>query len=298
MEVVRTNRRIKTIWRQDGAIHREDGPAVVLTDKTGHVLVSEWYCRGNKHRVGAPAVIGKYNDKHIEEWYQDGVRHREGGPAVTIIWNDRIIHRYYRAGVRHRDAGPAYIEVACGWMTVEKWYCDDRLHRENGPAIRREWNHDGGTAQEWFLRGMLHRVNGPAVIVETQTTSRHGWYQNGALCARDDGVYEWHETRGGYNNEFKEWRRCDRVDYYVWYHKEFDSVTARVMTFDYKKAPTEHTLLYILTFIDGRVLVNWNYTGPTGDPKWPWLYDILPQPIAEEIEPALVIEIPTLCSWV
>ena len=38
------------------------------------------------------------------------------------------------------------------------WYLNDKLHREDGPAI--EFN-DG--TKKWFLNGELHREDGPAI---------------------------------------------------------------------------------------------------------------------------------------
>ncbi|WP_202416724.1 hypothetical protein [Duganella qianjiadongensis] len=59
-----------------------------------------------------------------------------------------------------------------------KWYQDNILHREDGPAI--EWAN--GT-KEWYLRGRLHREDGPAVEYNKGTKT---WYSNGEIH-REDG---------------------------------------------------------------------------------------------------------------
>ena len=51
------------------------------------------------------------------------------------------------------------------------WFLNDKLHREDGPAIE---NSDGSKA--WYLNDNLHREDGPAI--ERADGSKH-WYLNG-----------------------------------------------------------------------------------------------------------------------
>ena len=41
---------------------------------------------------------------------------------------------------------------------MKRWYENDKLHREDGPALE----YDDGT-KIWFLNGKYHRENGPAI---------------------------------------------------------------------------------------------------------------------------------------
>ena len=41
---------------------------------------------------------------------------------------------------------------------AERWYCDGKLHRVDGPAV--VWKY-GATG--WYQHGKLHRLDGPAV---------------------------------------------------------------------------------------------------------------------------------------
>lgn len=61
---------------------------------------------------------------------------------------------------------------------TKKHYCNNQLHRENGPAI--EYEHG---SREWYINGLLHREDGPAI--ETYNDIKE-WYRNGKLH-RDDG---------------------------------------------------------------------------------------------------------------
>jgi hypothetical protein len=54
----------------------------------------------------------------------------------------------------HREDGPA-VECANG---DKYWYLNGNPHREDGPAV--EWN-DGH--KEWYKDGVLHREDGPAI---------------------------------------------------------------------------------------------------------------------------------------
>lgn len=51
------------------------------------------------------------------------------------------------------------------------WYSQDRLHREDGPAIEYINGH-----KEWYKNGFRHREDGPAVIF---IDGQEKWYKNG-----------------------------------------------------------------------------------------------------------------------
>jgi len=53
---------------------------------------------------------------------------------------------------------------------AKEWYLNDKLHREDGPAIE---NPDG--EKQWYLHGNLHREDGPAI--EWPNGSKF-WYLN------------------------------------------------------------------------------------------------------------------------
>jgi hypothetical protein len=54
-----------------------------------------------------------------------------------------------------------------------RWYLNDKLHREDGPAV--EWA-DGD--KEWYLNGQRHREDGPAI--EWANGGKY-WCLNGQL---------------------------------------------------------------------------------------------------------------------
>ena len=56
-----------TRWYKDGALHREDGPAV-----KGPNGFEAWYRNGELHREDGPAVMC---EKWGNGWYLDGVRY-------------------------------------------------------------------------------------------------------------------------------------------------------------------------------------------------------------------------------
>ena len=51
------------------------------------------------------------------------------------------------------------------------YYFNDKLHRENGPAVEY-----GDGTKDWFLNGKRHREDGPAVEWADGTKE---WYLNG-----------------------------------------------------------------------------------------------------------------------
>ena len=62
------------IWRLNGKLHREDGPAIKRVDGT-----KEWYLNDLRHREDGPAI--EWADEH-KHWFLHGLLHREDGPAI------------------------------------------------------------------------------------------------------------------------------------------------------------------------------------------------------------------------
>ncbi len=92
----------------------------------------------------------------------------------------------------HREDGPA-IEYVDG---SKAWYRNGKLHREYGPA--REWA-DG--TKEWYLNGKQHRVDGPAW--EGADGSKQ-WYLNGRYIYALEPIGEYLLIEEGLSSEF-EW---------------------------------------------------------------------------------------------
>jgi hypothetical protein len=51
------------------------------------------------------------------------------------------------------------------------WYLNDKLHREDGPAIKSVYGYN-----EWILNGLRHREGGPAV---EYPNGYKAWYYHG-----------------------------------------------------------------------------------------------------------------------
>jgi hypothetical protein len=79
---------------------------------------------------------------------------------------------YYLNNRLHREDGPA-IEFV-GGDTV--WYLNGKRHRVGGPAVETT----SGT-KKWFYNGLLHRLDGPAIETTFDYSNEifHEWYLNG-----------------------------------------------------------------------------------------------------------------------
>src|ERR1035437_5403589 len=75
-------------WRENGELHREDGPAIKFKDGT-----RMWYRHGRPHREDGPAA--EFADG-IRSWYRHGQLHREDGPAIETPDGSEV---YYLHGV-------------------------------------------------------------------------------------------------------------------------------------------------------------------------------------------------------
>ena len=90
----------------NGELHREDGPAIELTNGG-----KEWWVNGKRHREDGPAIEHADGNKR---WYVNNKLHRVDGPAAELANGDKL------------------------------WYVNDKLHREDGPAAEyadgiKEW---------------------------------------------------------------------------------------------------------------------------------------------------------------
>ena len=79
----------------------------------------------------------------------------------------------------HREDGPA-IDCANG---TKEWYQDGIIHRDDGPAIERA---DGD--KYWYQQGKLHRENGPAV--ENANGSKEWWIKGEQLNVSSQEEFE------------------------------------------------------------------------------------------------------------
>jgi len=163
------------IWRLNGVLHREDGPAVSLPPN-----FQEWYQHGVLHREDGPASI----DRHGKiEWYLNGIKYqfREWLTAVT-------------------NSREPTLEIEHDGVQV--WRLDSRFHREDGPAVIYP---DG--SEEWYLTGLMHREDGPASI---DIDGTQVWCQNDLVHREDgpasidgQGKIEWYLN--GIKYQFREW---------------------------------------------------------------------------------------------
>ena len=92
----------------------------------------------------------------------------------TDIWGN---NRWYLNERLHREDGPAVI-YANG---TQLWYIDGNMHRINGPAVI----HPDDT-QEWCVNNQRHRIDGPAVIHPDDTQE---WFINDMDIT--DDVEQW-----------------------------------------------------------------------------------------------------------
>lgn len=137
------------VYLRNGALHRVDGPAVIMADGD-----YQWKMNNVLHREDGPA---EETSDGLRHWCLHGKTHRVGGPAVELVRHGDYYHGYegwYIHGEPHRIGGPARSDPHEGTF----WYRYGKLHRINGPAVERR----NGT-DEWYWRGKLHRVDGPAV---------------------------------------------------------------------------------------------------------------------------------------
>lgn len=84
------------IHKENGVLHRLDGPAVIFKDDTGYTE-EHWYINGK---------ITRKKDRDWDRWFDEDYRpHRLDGPAEI---NSDGKEAWYIHGKSHRLDGPAY----------------------------------------------------------------------------------------------------------------------------------------------------------------------------------------------
>lgn len=164
---------------------------------------------------------GKVYSSRAKEWYLNGNRHREDGPASECktwflngeeLTEEEFNHKTKLQklnGNRHKDKLGNKIKgddimstpiVKLDTYGTKRWYLNDKLHREDGPAVE----HASGY-KSWYLNGQLNRNGGPAV---EYTNGNKEWYLNGKLHREDGPARELHREYGPARelwNGYKEW---------------------------------------------------------------------------------------------
>lgn len=144
MSICTTDEYGTKVWRQNGVIHRENGPAIVWQDGAKF-----WYVHGIKHREDGPA--NEYANG-LKEWFLNGQRHRGDGPAVVHSDGTQL---WWLHGLRHREDGPACISPY-----DENWR---NMHTKRLISAR-------GT-KDWWVNGV--KLDGRALLQHQQSFLSH-----------------------------------------------------------------------------------------------------------------------------
>lgn len=82
---------------------------------------------------------------------------------------------FFRNNKLHRDNGPAVLyRLEDTGELCREWYKDGILHREGAPAVEIGKNYN-----EWMINGKYHRLDGPAIILFDGDDTFCEWWING-----------------------------------------------------------------------------------------------------------------------
>jgi len=311
-------------------IHRDDGPAEMQYNLCGELVSSVWYRNNVYHNSDGPACIKDMRTWKSREWWIDGKLHRENGPAIITKWPGGFSRiEYYIGGVRHRVDRPAIVEKTRMGVSRLDWYTRGELHNDTSPAVLhfhinrkislREWyshgvfHRDDGPAREkytetgelrrteWWQHGQRHNANGPAIIKNNGKTTM--WYRNGRMHANSEGIFGW-KINDLKHTEFRlVGGQCRSICITRQYDMKYDCVATTIKEREFKQDNINIVLgpsiIKVVHLFSGKVVqLKTNSVhlredkivsiGPI-DPA-PWLYNIVPQPIAEELEQHLIVD--------
>ena len=113
----------------------------------------------------------------------------QNGPVslndVTIVW--------YKDDKIHREDGPAMIHPN-GAVT---WYLNDKVHREYGPAMI----HPDGS-KVWYFNNRCHNMFGPAII---NSQADDFWYLNGIEYKKEKHPFNIFRSEYNLSDNYEEW---------------------------------------------------------------------------------------------
>jgi hypothetical protein len=189
------------VYALEGNFHRDhrQGPAVVATNFEDRGVRREEYCwEGKRHRPASegPAVIETDASGNVvlQIYVEHGLRHRD--PSEGAAWHgfeDGLEFWEYNAQDKlHREDGPAIIgrDPVTGVIACEKYSRHGEPHRRHGPAlITRDRETGVLLGEEYYSFGQLHRDAGPAYVgynLESGKVTYEEYCRDGQTH-RDDG---------------------------------------------------------------------------------------------------------------
>lgn len=135
-------------------------------------------------------IDGKFYDENgelVDDPYEDYQTKKD----FQLVIEDGN-KRWYLNDKLHREDGPATEKYYSDNYGDKDWYIHGKFHREDGPA--REYA-DG--SKEWWINGERHREDGPAI---ERANGYKAWYKNGELhrvdgpaCENDWGYKAWYK---------------------------------------------------------------------------------------------------------
>ena len=131
-----------------------------------------WHKDDRLHRADGPAV--EWNDG-VKSWYYKGVFVGQGDKPDPTLWA--------RLTSVEINGGPLLNGCVVDLKGGKHWFKDDKLHREDGPAVERA----NGT-KWWFFEGERHREDGPAI--ETSDGTQIWCYKGQLLVHQGEGFWK------------------------------------------------------------------------------------------------------------
>lgn len=146
-----------------GQYDNKNQPAIIKYSECGNPISEKWYKDGKLHRNDGPALItyGKSSKPIYEKWYKDGQLHRTDAPALIMYGKSGkpILEEYYQNGKLLNPNGAHIKKYNFGQLIHEEYQLDRKLHRTDGPAIRK-WSKSGQLIlEEYYLDGVLQKSN-------------------------------------------------------------------------------------------------------------------------------------------
>jgi len=149
------------VWRLNDKIHRINGPAIIVNVKMGDYTLISYMNKAGVYREGCYWKYMHQNVLSSEYYYPWNILNPETTSQCYKVY-------YLKHGKIHRDTlskkgktEPAIISKITEYNPKgdRKWYQNDKIHREDGPAaiVKKNKNKsDGKYYKEWYLNDICY----------------------------------------------------------------------------------------------------------------------------------------------
>lgn len=124
-------------------------------------------------------------------------------PIIKYYSNgNKYSETWYKNDKIHREDDPAMISYHNnGQKADERWIINNKYHKLDGPAVIFYYSDGEKYYEQWFQNGKIHKTDGPAIITYYGIIQQEFWYQNNKPHRLDGPAHIEYNLQGNITNK-------------------------------------------------------------------------------------------------